>query len=118
MPLHDTSYQHWEGVHLGLWRRRWAIARNGLTACLQNKWMRHLVVLCWGAALAMTAVLFLVGQLLVADSVVVQWVGNLNPQPPGLRQHAHHLAGATPGSLRPHDPGCALLLLWHLPDVR
>ena len=45
MPLHDTSYQHWDGVHLGLWRRRWAIAWNGLTAALQNKWIRHLAVL-------------------------------------------------------------------------
>ena len=79
MPLHDTNYQHWEGAHLGLWHRRWTIAENGLRACLQNKWMRHLVVLCWGAALVMTAFLFLVGQLLVADSVVVQWVRSLNP---------------------------------------
>jgi ABC-2 type transport system permease protein len=79
MPLHDTSYQHWEGVHRGLWQRRWTIARNGLTACLQIKGMRHLVVICWVAALAMTALLFLVGQLLVADSIVVQWVSNLNP---------------------------------------
>ena len=79
MPLHDTNYQHWEGAHRGLWHRRWTIAENGLRACLQNKWMRHLVVLCWGAALAMTALLFLVGQLLVADSVVVQWVRSLNP---------------------------------------
>lgn len=79
MPLHDTSYQHWSGVHLGIWSRRWVIARNGLTACLQNKWMRYLIVLCWVAGLVMSAVLFLVGQLLVADSVVVQWVGNLNP---------------------------------------
>jgi hypothetical protein len=79
MPLHDTRYQHWEGVHLGLWHRRWTIAQNGLRACLQNRWIRHLVVLCWGAALAMTMLLFVVGQLLVADSVVVQWVHNLNP---------------------------------------
>jgi len=79
MPLHDTSYQHWEGAHLGLWHRRWTIAQNGLRACLQNRWMRHLVVLCWGAALAMTALLFLAGQLLVADSVIVQWVHNLSP---------------------------------------
>jgi len=79
MPLHDTSYQHWEGVHLGLWRRRWTIAQNGLRACLQNRWVRHLVVLCWGTALAMTALLFLVGQLLVADSIVVQWVRNFSP---------------------------------------
>jgi ABC-2 type transport system permease protein len=80
MPLHDTSYQHWNGVHLGLWRRRWTIARNGLAACLQNKWMRHLLVLCWAAALAMTSILFLVGQLLVADSMVVQWVAHVDPQ--------------------------------------
>jgi hypothetical protein len=86
MPLHDTNYQHWDGIHLGLWQRRWTIARNGLTACLQIKWMRHLVVVCWIGALAMTAILFLVGQLLVADSIVVQWLGNLNPQ---LQNFAH-----------------------------
>jgi len=80
MPLHDTSYQHWEGVHLGLWHRRWVIALNGLTAALQNKWLRYLVVMCWISGLVMTAALFIVGQLLVADSIVVQWVGNLNPQ--------------------------------------
>ena len=80
MPLHDTSYQHWEGVHLGLWQRRWTIGRNGLTACLQVKGMRHLVVVCWLAALFMAALLFVVGQLLVADSIVVQWAGSLAPQ--------------------------------------
>lgn len=79
MPLHDTHYQHWDGVHLGLWSRRWAIAHNGLTACLRNKWMRQVLVLCWVAALLMTALIFIVGQLLVADSIVVQWVGNFNP---------------------------------------
>ena len=84
MPLHDTSYQHWDGVHLGLWRRRWAIAWNGLTAALQNKWIRHLAVLCWCGGLAMIALLFFVGQLLVADSIIVQWVGNLNPELQGF----------------------------------
>lgn len=88
MPLHDTSYQHWDGAHLGLWRRRLVIARNGLGACLQNRWMRHLVALCWTAALAMTAILFLVGQLLVADSIVVRWIGNFNP---GLQTFARLL---------------------------
>ena len=88
MPLHDTSYQHWEGRHLGLWRRRRVIAQNGLTACLQNKWMRHLILLCWVGALVMASVLFLVGQLLVADSVVVRWVGNFNP---GLQAFARML---------------------------
>ncbi len=79
MPIHDISYQHWQGAHIGLWRRRLAIAQNGITAGLRNKWLRHALVLCWGAALAMTGILFLIGQLLVADSVVVQWLGNLNP---------------------------------------
>jgi hypothetical protein len=80
MPLHDISYQHWDGAHIGLWRRRLVIARNGVVACLQTRGMRQLVGVCWIAALAMATILFLVGQLLVADSVVVLWAGNLNPQ--------------------------------------
>src|ERR1043166_1536126 len=88
MPLHDTSYQHWQGRHIGLWRRRMVIAGNGLAACLQNKWMRNVLLLCWFTSLAMTALLFLVGQLLVADSVVVQWVANFNP---GLQMFARML---------------------------
>jgi ABC-2 type transport system permease protein len=80
MPLHDSSYKHWDGVHLGLWRRRLVITRNGLTACLQNRLTRHLTVVCWVLALTVAALLFLVGQLLVADSIVVQWLENLNPQ--------------------------------------
>ena len=50
--------------------------------------MRHLIVLCWTSALAMTAILFMVGQLLVADSIVVHWVGNFNP---ALQSFAHLL---------------------------
>jgi len=88
MPLHDTSYQHWQGAHLGLWRRRLVIARTSLMACLQTKGMRHLVLLCWVAALVMAAGLFMVGQLLVSDSVVVQWVANFNP---GLQAFARLL---------------------------
>jgi ABC-2 type transport system permease protein len=80
MPLHDASYKHWDGVHLGIWDRRLAITQNGLTACLQNKLTRHLVVICWLSALIMSGLLFLVGQLLVSDSIMVQWVGNFNPQ--------------------------------------
>ncbi len=80
MAVHDTNYQHWKGVHIGLWSRRLVIARNGITRCLQVKGMRHIVTMCWMAALAMTAILFFVGQLLVPDGLIVQWVGNLNPQ--------------------------------------
>jgi ABC-2 type transport system permease protein len=79
MPLHDVNYKHWEGTHLGVWSRRRAIARNGLTACLKVRWMMNLVVLCWGVGLGAAVVLFLIGQLLVADSVVVRWVATFNP---------------------------------------
>ena len=80
MPLHDASYKHWDGVHLGLWHCRLAITVNGLSACLQNKFTRHLVVVCWVAALLVSAVLFMVGQLLVADSLISQWVENFSPE--------------------------------------
>jgi hypothetical protein len=79
MPLHDVNYKHWEGTHLGLWQRRWAIARNGLAACLQIRWMGNLVVLCWGLGLAAAALLFMMGQLLVADSMAARWASKLSP---------------------------------------
>jgi ABC-2 type transport system permease protein len=79
MPLHDAHYQHWDGVHQGIWTRRWVIARHGLAFCVQNKFMRNLIGLCWLMGLMMAGMLFLVGQLLVADSVVVKWVAQLNP---------------------------------------
>ncbi len=80
MPLHDASYTPWDGSHLGIWHRRLAITKNSLIACLQNKLTRHLIIICWFTALIMSGLLFLVGQLLVSDSIVVQWVGNFNPQ--------------------------------------
>ncbi len=41
--------------------------------------MMNLVVLCWGLGLAAAAFLFLIGQLLVSDSVVDRWVSTFNP---------------------------------------
>ena len=79
MPLHDASYKHWAGTHLGIWQRRAVIASNGLNGCLANRWMRHLVLLCWVGAFMLTAALFAIGQLLVADSLIVQWTSGLNP---------------------------------------
>jgi hypothetical protein len=79
MPLHDTHYKHWDGEHRGIWYRRGVIAANGFKGCLRGKWMRQLTVVCWSMGFAAATVLFLVGQLLIADSVVVQWIGNLNP---------------------------------------
>src|SRR5579885_2358703 len=80
MSLHDIRYQHWDGTHVGLWGRRLVIARNGLTACFRVRGLPQLVVMCWTSALAMTAILFCIGQLLVADSIVVQWAKTFNPQ--------------------------------------
>lgn len=80
MALHDVRYRHWDGQHNGVWRRRWVIASSGLMACLQNRWARYLVGFCWLTALVYVGVLFCIGQLLVADSVVVEWAANLNPQ--------------------------------------
>jgi hypothetical protein len=80
MPLHDVHYQHWNQQHTSIWMRRWVIARNGLTAALGNKLIRNLAVLCWMLGLITAAELFLAGQLLVADSVISQWVEKLNPQ--------------------------------------
>jgi ABC-2 type transport system permease protein len=84
MPLHDIRYQHWKGRHLGLWSRRWVIASTGVKICLQNKWMRNLVVLCWVSGLAMTALLFVVGQLLVADSFISTRLWNMNKEIQGF----------------------------------
>jgi ABC-2 type transport system permease protein len=79
MPLHNVNYKHWQGEHLGLWHRRWAIARNGLVACLQIRWMVNFVVLSWSMALAASIFLFELGQLLVPDSMAVRWASKLNP---------------------------------------
>jgi ABC-2 type transport system permease protein len=78
MTLHDTQYKHWDGTHLGIWSRRAVIAGNGLKSCLQTKVMRYLVGVCWMASLVQITLLFFVGQLLVADSDVVRWIGHLD----------------------------------------
>jgi hypothetical protein len=79
MALHDLGYRHWDGRHCGIWRRRWTIAAHGLKAVLANRWMRYVLTCAWGMALLQSALLFCIGQLLVADSLVVQWSANLDP---------------------------------------
>ncbi len=78
MPLHEAHYQHWDGVHEGIWMRRWVIAKNGLTACLRTRLLKTVVVACWMTALIMTAFLFFLGQLLVPDSMVANSVTQMN----------------------------------------
>jgi hypothetical protein len=77
MALHDIHYQPWKGRHEGIWRRRAVIAGRGLRACLANRWMRYAVSVAWGLGLTQILVLFVMGQLLVEDSLVVQWAADL-----------------------------------------
>ncbi|HTA29335.1 MAG TPA: hypothetical protein VK731_02560 [Candidatus Cybelea sp.] len=79
MPLHDAHYQHWDGVHTGIWDRRRVIAQNGLTACLRGKLLRYVVVVSWVSGLVMAALLFFLGQLLVPDSILVRGVSQISP---------------------------------------
>src|SRR5581483_2821813 len=46
----------------------------------RNQWMRNVVIVCWVTALAAAGMMFLVGQLLVADSLVARWITNFNPE--------------------------------------
>ena len=78
MPLHDIHYQHWDGLHTGIWARRAVIAQNGLLACLRTKSLRFVMAACWMSALLTAGLLFFLGQLLVPDSMVEHWVAQMN----------------------------------------
>ncbi len=80
MTIHESHYQHWDGQRQGIWRRRAVITWHGLKSCLQNKWMRHIVTVSWGFCLAQIAFLFLIGQLLVTDSLANQYLPTFSRQ--------------------------------------
>ncbi len=84
MSLYNTHYQHWHGDHLSIGRRRLAIAANGLASCYEVKAARQIGTVCWLACMVGAMALFFVGQLLVADSIIVTWLGNLNPNLQGI----------------------------------
>ncbi|MCF7707427.1 MAG: hypothetical protein K9N52_00815 [Verrucomicrobia bacterium] len=76
----DVHYRHYDGGYRGIWMRRCTIASAGLRSCLGNRWMRYLIALSWSGALAMVGVIFLLGQLLIEDSIVFTWLEELGPQ--------------------------------------
>lgn len=90
MTLHHSGYKHWEGHHLGIWRRRLVIAAQGLKSSLEGRWLRHVIMVCWVLGLIQVCFLFFLGQLLVRDSMVVKWLANLNPD---LQNFARGLVG-------------------------
>ena len=77
---HEAGYQHWEGHHRGIWARRLVIAGSGIKACLQVKFMRYLIALCWIIGLFQVLLMFALSQLLVADSYISSRVEYLRPQ--------------------------------------
>jgi hypothetical protein len=79
MPLHDAHYQHWDGVHTGIWDRRRVIAQNGLSACLRGRLLRYVVVVSWGGGLVLAGFLFFLGQFLVPDSILVRFANQISP---------------------------------------
>ena len=84
MPLLDTGYHHYDGTYRGVWYRRAVIAAAGLRATLSNPWVKRLATAAWLLCLAMIAILFLIGQLLVKDSFVFMFLDNLDPNLQGM----------------------------------
>jgi hypothetical protein len=80
MALHSSSYQHWEGRRQGVMARRAVIIGNGITECFQSRWLKYLAVSSWGVGFIEVVILFFLGQLLVTDSLISQWIQYMNPQ--------------------------------------
>ncbi|MEC8929320.1 MAG: hypothetical protein VX705_08925 [Verrucomicrobiota bacterium] len=77
----DHHYQHWDGAHENIWRRRWTIALEGLRTCMAQKWLKRIVGLCWVICLAQTVLLFLYASMLDPESRVSGWVQDLGGRP-------------------------------------
>jgi len=86
MSAARSGYQPWMGRRRGIWTRRGVIAAQGLQACLQGRWLRRLIALSWSAALAQVSILFLIGQLLVPDSLIVRSLSNFGDLPKSIAQ--------------------------------
>ena len=63
MPIFDQGYQHWQGELSGHGWRWLAVARHGVRAQLQNRFVRLMLFVAWMPALALVALLTLWGLL-------------------------------------------------------
>ena len=81
---YDAGYKHWDGEHLGIWARRLVIAQNGIKMCLQLKWARYLLVVCWVIGFLAVLLMFLLSQLLVPDSWISSQVDIMAAQPQAI----------------------------------
>lgn len=75
MPLLDTGYHHYDDTYRGVWYRRAVISWSGIRTLLANKWVKRIVGVCWMLCLAQIAALFFIGQLIVPESFVFDYVG-------------------------------------------
>jgi len=78
MSIFSTHYEHWEGKHRGIWYRRAVIAFNGLSGCLQGKWLKRVIFICWTICFALIAILFLIGRLLDPEGLFVSWISTFS----------------------------------------
>ena len=76
--LFEAKFKHWDGRYRTIWYRRGVIAAYAARLAGQNKWLRYVVVLAWGSALLQAWVLFLLGRLLVEDSLIYTLLGAAN----------------------------------------
>lgn len=71
MNLFETHYTRWTGTHTSLWHRRLTIAIHGMNATLQGKLMKWLIGTAWSASAMVCVLLFLVGQILVPENILM-----------------------------------------------
>jgi ABC-type transport system involved in multi-copper enzyme maturation permease subunit len=79
MPIFDQGYQHWNG-RLSGHRWRWlAVARHGVRAQLQNRYVRLLLMLAWLPAVALVAMLAIWGLVEQQAESAIAFLSRLLP---------------------------------------
>lgn len=79
MPIFDQGYQHWQGQLSGHGSRWLAVARHGVRAQLQNRFVRLLLFVAWMPAIALVAALTLWGLLEQQAESVINFLRRLLP---------------------------------------
>jgi ABC-2 type transport system permease protein len=79
MPIFDQGYQHWQGQLSGHGWRWLAVARHGVRAQLQNRFVRLLLFIAWMPAVALVATLTLWGLLEQQAESVINLLQRLLP---------------------------------------
>ena len=80
MPIFDQGYQHWRGPLAGHAWRWLAVARHGVRAQLQNRFVRVLLLLAWLPAVALVGVLAIWGLMEQRAESVLEFLSRLLPR--------------------------------------